>query len=167
MAKKLYPLQQVLLVKKDRVEKAEKVVQKKKQALTIEEDKLKKIEEARNLVLNHHNSKLAQLREALDKGTTSNEVLQMKSYLKVVKEKLEKEEKKVETQQQQVKIAKRDLQEAQDHLKIKRVEEEKLSLHKEAWDKEVQAELIKKEAKEQDEIGQIVYTSQKKKQKES
>jgi flagellar biosynthesis chaperone FliJ len=158
-----YPLEQVLAVKKDRVEKAEKVVEEKKRALEVELEKLKKVEEERNRVLKHHNEKLAQLRKALDEGTTSDEVLKMKAYLKVVKEKLAKEEEKVKTQKKQVQIAEQNLEHAKTELKKRRLEEEKISLHKGEWTKETRAEEAKQEAKEQDEIGQVLHESHKKK----
>ncbi len=60
-----------MAVKKDRVEKAERVVEEKKRALLVEEEKLKKVEAERNKVRDHHNDKLAQLRKALDEGTYS------------------------------------------------------------------------------------------------
>lgn len=161
-----YPLEQVLSVKRDRVEKAERVVKEKKRALEVEQEKLKKIEEERDRVLNHHHDKLTQLRQALDEGTTSDEVLQMKAYLKVVKERLAKEEEKVEEQQKQVEIAERNLEEAQSDLQRKRVDEEKLKLHKEQWVKEMKADLAKKEAKEHDEIGQVMYEPHRRKKKE-
>jgi flagellar biosynthesis chaperone FliJ len=161
-----YPLEQVLAVKRDRVEKAEKVVEEKKRALEVEQEKLKKVEEERNIVLNHHNDKLAQLRHALDTGTTSDEVLQMKAYLKVVKEKLVKEEAKVKAQQEQVKIAERHLEQAKHDLKKRRLEEEKISLHKEQWVKEMKIEQAKQEAKEQDEIGQVLYEAKRPKKSE-
>lgn len=161
-----YPLEQVLAVKRDRVEKAERVVEQKKTALKVEEEKLKKVEKERDQVLNHHNDKLAQIRKALDEGTTSDEILQMKAYLKVVKEKLLKEEEKVKTQKEQVRIAEKNLEIAQEDLKSKRKEEEKIGLHKEQWIKEMKIEIGKEEAKVQDEIGQVLYEGKRKKKKE-
>ena len=158
-----YPLEQVLAVKKDRVEKAEKVVEEKKRALEVEQEKLKKVEEERNKVLQHHADKLAQLRKVLDEGTTSDEVIQMKVYLKVVKEKLVKEEEKVKAQKEQVRVAERNLEEARKELKKKRLEEEKITLHKEQWVKEARREFEHQEAKEQDEIGQVLHEAHKKK----
>ena len=157
-----YPLEQVLAVKKDRVQKAERVVEEKKRALQVEQEKLKKVEEERDQVLNHHNDKLAQLRKALDEGTYSDDVIQMKSYLKLVKEKLAKEEEKVKTQKEQVRNAERVLEEAKRDLKKKRLEEEKISLHKEQWTKEMKIEHAKQDAKEQDEIGQVLYEARRK-----
>lgn len=161
-----YPLEQVLAVKRDRVEKAERVVEEKKRALQVEEEKLKKVEEERDRVLNHHNDKLKQLRHALDTGTTSDEVLQMKAYLKVVKEKLVKEEAKVKAQKEQVRIALKHLEDAKHDLKKKRMEEEKISLHKEQWVKEMKLEQAKYEAKEQDEIGQVLYEAKRRKKEQ-
>ncbi|MFZ0564618.1 MAG: flagellar FliJ family protein [Chlamydiales bacterium] len=162
-----YPLEQVLEVKRDRVEKAERVVEERKRALQIEENKLKKVEKERDKVLNHHNDKLAQMRQAFDEGTTSEEILQMKRYLKVVKEQLAKEEEKVREQKKQVHQAERKLEEAKKDLHRKRIEEEKIKTHKEEWLKEAKAHIKREEAKEHDEIGQILYEGLKRKKKES
>lgn len=161
-----YPLEQVLAVKRDRVERAEKVVEEKKRALEVEQDKLKKVEAERDAVLNHHSDKLAQLRYALDTGTTSDEVLRMKAYLKVVKEKLVKEQAKVKTQQEAVRLAERNLEDARRELKKKRLEEEKIHLHKEQWIKEIKIEHAKQEAKDQDEIGQLLHEAKRRKKEE-
>lgn len=158
-----YPLKQVLEVKRDRVEKAEKVVKEKKRALEIEQEKLKKIEAERDAVLRHHNEKLDQLRAALDEGTTSDEVLMMKTYLKIVKEKLVKEEEKVKQQKAQVATAQKNLEEAQATLKRKRVEEEKIKVHKEEWEKQVKRETRVAEEKVQDELGATIHGTQKRK----
>lgn len=163
MAKSKYPLDQVREVKQDRVDKAEKVVKEKKYALEIEQGKLKKVEAERDKVLSHHDEKLAQLRLSLDEGTTSSEVLQMKAYLKVVKEQLAKEEQKVIKQKEQVKLAEANLKAAEDDLKQKRLELEKIALHKTEWEKEAAKEMLKEEIKEEDEIGNLMYQSEKRK----
>ena len=105
MPKAVYPLGQVIEVKKRRVEDAEKVVLEKRKALEVEEEKLKKREEERDHVRDHHNAKLKQMREEMDHDTTSPKIQQMKAYHKVVKEKLKLEEKKVQDQKEQVRIA--------------------------------------------------------------
>lgn len=163
MHKLKYPLEQVLAVKKDRVEKSEKVFKEKQKALEIEQDKLKKAEAERDAVLNHHNDKLAQLRKALDEGTTSDEVLQMKAYLKVVKEKVAKEEVKVKQQKEQVSLAEKNLEAAKIDLQKKRIEEEKIKIHKEQWEKEALAQKIIEDTKEHDELGNTIHQIQKRK----
>ncbi len=166
MAKPKYPLEQVLAVKKDRVEKAEKVVIEKRKALEVEEEKLRKVQAERDAVLKHHDDKLAQLRQTLDEGTTSDEVLQMKAYLKVVKASLVKKEEKVKEQQEQVKTAEKNLELAKQDLNRKRIEEEKIKMHKEEWEKEMLKELASHEAKEHDEIGATVYEVKRRKKRE-
>lgn len=158
-----YPLKQVLEVKKNRVEKAEKVVNEKKKALEIEEEKLQKIVKERDLVLDHHNDKLTQQRKALDEGTTSPEIQQMKAYLKVVKEKLKKEEAKVKQQQDQVTNAKKNLETARQDWLLKRKEAEKIELHKEQWEKEANIEFDRKQTAEQDEVGTVIHQANKRK----
>jgi len=165
MAETLYPLEQLLEVKQDRVNKAEKVVQEKQRALEAEREKLAKLEKERDLTLHHHDDKLTQLRQALDQGSTSAKILQMKAYLKVVKEKLTKEEAKVKKQQEQVALAEKNLESAKLELQRKRVELEKIKMHKEEWEKEAAREMIKEETKETDEVGSLMHQAEKRKKK--
>ena len=102
MAEIVYPLKQVLEVKIKRVEDQEKVVIEKKRLLVLEQDKLKQREAEREKVKKHHDAKLKQLRDTLDQGTTSDKIQQMKAYIKVVKENLKLEDKKVKEQKEQV-----------------------------------------------------------------
>lgn len=158
-----YPLAQVLDVKKRRVEEAEKVVQKKMQALESEKEQLKKCEEQRDQVKKHQNDKLQQLRDELDQGTTSPKIQQMKAYLKVVKERLQAEEKKVAAQKDRVETAKRELKIAQDDLRQKRLEVDKLEMHKKDWMIEMKKEMQIIEERELDELGNVIYTGQQRK----
>lgn len=161
-----YPLEQVLEVKKDRVEKAEKVVREKKRLLEVEKEKLERVEKERDLVLHHHNEKLSQIREALDEGTTSDKVIGMKSYLKVVKEKLVKEEIKVKDQKKNVEQAEEQLETAKKEWQKRRIEAEKIELHKQEWLKGITKELEREEAKEYDELGTTLHLSKKKQKKD-
>lgn len=161
----VYPLQQVLAVKKSRVEKAEKVVEEKKRALDIEQEKLKRVSAERDEILHHQQEKMLQIREELDRGTTSDKILQMKVYLKIVDEKRKKAEQQVVQQQQQTTQAEKVLEAAREELRIKRMEEEKLRIHREEWEKETRRELEQAEAKEHDEIGQLMHESHKRKKK--
>lgn len=160
----VYPLQDVLLVKYRRVEQAEKVVKEKMELLRLEEEKLKKREEERNKVRNHRIEKLQQLRDTLDHGTTSPKIQQMKAYLKVVDEKLIVEEKKVADQKEQVKIAEKNLEAARLELKRKRLEVDKLEQHREEWVLDMRKELDIIEGREMDELGQLIYELNKRKE---
>ncbi len=156
--KVVYPLEQVIWVKENRVKEQEKVVAEKRQALEKEEEKLEQVKKERDKVKQHQADKLAQLRQKLDTGTTSPEVLQMKAYLKVVQEKLVQEEKKVKDQQAQVEQAKKNLEVAIEQLRLRRLEVDKLATHKKDWLKQAYFELQRAEAVEQDEMGSIIFT---------
>lgn len=153
----VYPLKQVIEVKKKRVEDAEKVVHEKRILLQKEEEKLAQRKADRDKVKNHHTDKLRQLRETLDHTMTSPKVQQMKVYLKVVEEKLKVEEKKVKDQQEQVNTANKNLEQALDDLRKKRQEVDKLLTHQKDWEKERKKELQIQEGREQDELGNTIY----------
>ncbi len=158
-----YPLEQVLTIKKDRVQRAEKVVKEKQKIVNTEEERLKKVESERDIVGDHYKAKISQLRNALDEGTTGEEVLKMKAYIKVVKENLEEEEKKVLKQKEILLSAKRELQKAQVEYKRRRIEVEKTELHKKQWMKEALLAEERQEAKDQDEMGQLLFQIRKSK----
>lgn len=155
----VYPLEPVIKVKQKRVEDQEKVVKEKERALQKEKDKLAEREADRDKAKEHLASKLAQLRQEMDQGTTTDKIQQMKAYLNVAKDKLKAEEKKVKDQQDQVEIANKALQAAINELKIKRQEVDKLQSHKKDWTKEMRKELEIIEAREQDEQGSITYVT--------
>jgi len=155
-----YPLEQVLDLKKKRVKDAEKKVKEALEALEHEKEILKQKEKARDKVLKHRNDKLAQLRaemDLVDATTTSQKIQQMKDYLKVVAAKLEEEEKKVAEQQKQVEAAKERVEQAKEELRLKRLEVDKLNIHKEGWLKVMRAELERQEEREMDELGSVIY----------
>ncbi|AAP04788.1 hypothetical protein [Chlamydia caviae] len=162
-----YPLEPVLTIKKDRVDRAEKVVKEKRRLLEIEQEKLREIEAARDKVKNHYMQKIQQLRELLDEGTTSDAVLQRKAYIKVVAVQLAEEEEKVNKQKESVLAASKELEKAEVNLAKRRKEEEKTRLHKEEWMKEALKEEAREVEKEQDEMGQLLHQLRKNKQRES
>ncbi|SGA08013.1 Uncharacterised protein [Chlamydia abortus] len=158
-----YPLEPVLAIKRDRVDRAEKIVKEQRKLLEIEQEKLREIEAARDKVKNHYMQKIQQLRELLDEGTTSDAVLQRKAYIKVVAVQLAEEEEKVNKQKENVLAAAKELEKAEVNLAKRRKEEEKTRLHKEEWMKEALKEEAREIEKEQDEMGQLLYQLRKKK----
>jgi flagellar biosynthesis chaperone FliJ len=163
-----YPLEQVLDVKKRRVEDAEKTLKEKIRAKEAEEEKLKQREGERDKAKNHYQDKLAKLRHELDEGTTSTKIDRSRVYLKVVQERLKTEEKKVSDQKQQVTAAEKNVEIAKDHLKAKQKEQDKIETHKKEWVKETKVELNLLQTREEDEIGSTMFLSkfsQKREQK--
>ncbi len=160
MAQKIYPLKQVMEVKQRRVDEAEKVVKERKELLQKEKDKLLEREKERDKAIQHHDDKLRQLREVLDAVTTTDKILQMKAYLKIAKEKVRIEEKKVKDQQEQVHVATKNLEQAENDLKMRRQEVDKLETHRKDWLKEMRKEEEILEGREQDELGTIIFSGQ-------
>lgn len=162
-----YPLEQVLEIKKKRVNDAEKIVREKQDILEKETKKLREYQEAYQKVVDHHIEKLNQLREALDQGTPTHKIEFMRTYIKEVKNKMYEEKRKVERQEKQVEKAQKAVDDAKKVLKDRRMELDKLETHKEEWMAIELKELQRKEAKRLDEIGSLVYLSNKRRQKEN
>ena len=100
-----YPLQQLMEIKKNRFDQAVKTLEEKKAILEKAYEKLYDLTQERDKVAQHRMAKLTQLRGALDEGTTTDKIQQMKTYLKIVEEKLAEKTKKVVDQQKQVDLA--------------------------------------------------------------
>lgn len=153
----VYPLIEIVSIKKKRVEDQEKILKEKKIKLEQEQEKLKAREAERDKVLKHYNDKLEQLRHELDTGTTTDKIKIMKVYLKEVKEKLVVEEKKVKEQKDQVELAQKDVDVAEKELKKRRQDVDKLNIHRTDWEKEAKAEIELKEIEQQDEMGNVIF----------
>lgn len=163
MARKDYPLIQVLEIKLRRVDAAEQVVREKKEILAQEETRLKERIAERDKVKNHHHDKLTQLREELDQvqGTNSPTIQQMKVYIKVVQEKLVSENKKVDEQKKKVEAAEKDLEDAKLLLKQRRLEVDKVQTHREMWEKIQNREDEIKQENVMDELGTLTFSARK------
>lgn len=153
-----YPLEQLTLIKKKKLEEAEKILQEKKEFLLKEEVKLKQVEKERDKVKEHKIDKLTQLRAELDTGTTSGKIQQMKNYLKEVDEKFKQKESKVKEQKKQVDSATQSVETARQDMLKKQQSVEKMRLHKEEWRKEQKMHEEHLEALENDEMGTTIFS---------
>jgi flagellar biosynthesis chaperone FliJ len=156
-----YPLEQLMLIKKNRFDQAVKILEQKKEILEKAYEKLYDLTQERDKVLAHKKDKLAQLRQTLDEGTTTDKIQQMKAYLKIVDTKLIDREKKVADQQKQVDLAQKQVDLATEELFQRKKDLEKLEMHKVEWEKEVRYWTEQKEAIEHDEQGSAAYTLRK------
>ncbi len=154
-----YPLAEVLDVKHHRVEVAEMVVKEKQKLLEAEQQKLKEREAERDKVKIHLKAKVDQLRSLFDEGTTSDKIDRSKIYIKVVREKLAIEEKKVKDQKQQVDLAEKNLAIAKNQLKDREKERDKIITHRKEWLKEAKKELQVIETRAEDELGSTMFLS--------
>lgn len=150
-----------MLIKKNRFDQAVKTLEEKKALLAKAYEKLYELTAERDKVLQHRTDKLTQLRNALDEGTTSDKIQQMKTYLKIVDEKLAEKEKKVQDQQKQVDLAEKQVEAATQEVFQRKKDLEKLEMHKAEWEKEVRYWTEQKEAVEHDEQGSATHTTRK------
>lgn len=157
-----YPLEQLMTIKKNRFDQAVKTLEQKKEILEKAYEKLYDLTQEKDQVLEHKTAKMTQFREALDEGTTTDKIQQMKVYLKIVEEKLAEKQKKVAEQQKQVDLAQKQVDVATDELFQRKKDLEKLEIHKQEWEKEVRYWTEQKEAVEQDEQGSATHTLRKK-----
>jgi hypothetical protein len=160
-----YPLEQLMSIKNKRFEQAVKVLEEKTELLLKEQEKLKKCERERDEEKAHHLAKSTQLREALDKGTTSDKVQQMKVYLNVVKERVLIKEKKVDDQKLELKKAQKAFDAAKKELFDRKKDLEKLKLHRQDWEKELRVLMAQQESLELDELGSTMFALRKKEAK--
>jgi flagellar biosynthesis chaperone FliJ len=156
-----YPLEQLVLIKKRRLEEAQKKLKEKKQILEKEQEKLKKLEEECQKMSDHKKEKIDQLDEELNQGTTSSKIDIANKYLKVVEEQLSARKRKVVEQDKIVKTAFQQVELARSEMLKKQQDVEKLEIHREEWKKGVLKEIEIKEAIESDEIGSAKFSSLK------
>lgn len=157
-----YPLEQLMTIKKNRFDRAVKVLEEKKLLLEKAYEILYNLTQERDKTLAHKNAKLAQLREAMDAGEATHKIQQMKTYLKLVMDQLQEKERKVAAQQKQVDLAQKQVDLATEELFQRKKDLEKLEMHKAQWEKEVHYLTEQKEAIEHDEQGSATHALRKK-----
>ena len=157
-----YPLEQLLTIKKNRLDQALKILEEKKALLAKAQEKLAVATAERDRVRAHKLSKLHQLRDALDQGTSTDKVQQMKAYLKLVDQELVDKEAKVVQEQKQVDLAQKQVDLAIQEVQQKRKDLEKIEIHKKEWSQEVLSWIERKEEVEHDEQGAALHALQKK-----
>jgi hypothetical protein len=156
-----YPLEQLALIKQKKLEEAERVLTERKEQLEKEQKQLLVVEKERDEVKHHREDKLAQLRQKLDEGSTTDKIQEGKRYLKIVDEKLSQKQVKVTEQQKKVNTASDLLEEARKDLFKKQQAVEKLKIHRKEWEKEMKALEAYQEDLEGDEIGSAMHLLRK------
>ena len=156
-----YPLEQLVQIKQRRLDKAERVLKEKKDRLNKEKETQKKLEDSRNETFKHHSDKLQQLRDELDRGTTTDKIETMREYIKVVDTELKEKEKKVQDQLKIVTKAEEEVEVARKDMVKKQHDVEKLKTHRKEWEKEIKIMVAYEEGLESDEIGTVIHTSKK------
>ncbi len=159
-----YSLEQLVLIKKRRLEEAEKTLKKKKEELVKEQTELKNREEERDKVRVHRQEKLQKLRDMMDEGESPSKIQALKVYLKTVDVELKQKQTKVDEQKKKVEAAEKAVEVARQEMMKKNQEVEKLRMHREEWEKEAKLEELRNEDKEADELGSVMFNKRKKEQ---
>lgn len=159
-----YPLDQLAIIKQKKLEEAEKSLRNAKEHLIKEQEKLEKVIKERDLAKEHQVAKLTQLRAGLDEGLPGIKINQMKTYLKIVDEKLIQKEQKVTEQKKVIKAAEEAVEAARIDLIKKQHDVEKLVEHRKEWEQEQKVLEEHKDNVESDELGAIGHSRRKKKQ---
>ncbi|MDX8431176.1 MAG: hypothetical protein SNF33_05160 [Candidatus Algichlamydia australiensis] len=157
-----YPLEQLETIKKKRLEEAERALVAAKEKLQEAEETLKEKEKVHELALKHQQEKIDQLRDEINRGTTSDKIEQAGHYLTVVEEDVEKKKKKVEEQQEVVKQAKEAVELARQELVKKQQDVEKIRLHRKEWEHEMRLVEKQKEGVQNDELGSAMHILRRK-----
>lgn len=158
-----YPLKQLFLIKKMRLEEAERMLKQAKEQLKKAEAKLERAKKKCQEVVDRKNNKLKSLRDSFKRGTTSDKIEEIEVYIKeVIQEELKVEEENVQKEMQLVKKAEEAVEEARKNHYKKHQALEKIELHKKEWEKETKYEEIIKENIETDELGSIGHYKKRK-----
>ncbi|PCI77511.1 type III secretion T3S chaperone [Candidatus Aerophobetes bacterium] len=161
MKSESYPLHQIVLIKKRRLDEAERFLKQKRDELLAEEHKLKKVEEERDLTQKHFEDKQDQLKELQNVSTSAEKIEDLKIYLQTVTIELKEKQEKVKIQKTAVSTAESAVNHARVNMLKKQQEVEKLKLHKKSWKKEVQLEQLRKEGIETDDLGTSSFSQKK------
>ncbi|MEI6241813.1 MAG: type III secretion T3S chaperone, partial [Chlamydiota bacterium] len=158
-------LEQLVTIKTKRYEQALKLMEEKTTLLEKEKKILQEKESEKEEILLHKQSKMDQLRNLLDEGTTSDKIQLMKNYLQVVDEKVYEKEREVERQKGVVEKAKKELEIAKTNFFQRKKDLEKLEIHRTEWQKEVKHWILHQEEIEQDEQGSTKHILKKQEEK--
>ena len=159
--KKRYPLEQLVEIKKRRLDEAERLLKERREGLKKEKEKQIKLEEVRNKIGQHRADKIQQLRDELDRESSTDKITLMRDYLKVVNAELEQKEKKVQDQIKEVEKAEERVEEARKNMVKKHYDIEKLKIHRTEWSKEIKALTEYEEGLETDEMGTVIHNLRK------
>ncbi len=156
-----FPLEQMIPIRTNKFDQAVKILEEKKALLEKAIKKLDELSKERDIAKQHKMDKLTQLRAAMDEGSTSDKIQQMKMFLKIVDATLAEKQKKVDDQKKQVDLAQKQVEVATQEMYQRKKELEKIEIAKVEWTKANQKIITQKEASEQDEQGSITHTTKK------
>lgn len=162
MSKVKYRLQPILDEKERLREDAIQFLNKKKDELKAEEKKLEQIKEELTIAIERKNQMTQEYNDKMFSGKyTVDEIKIRKIHIEDMISKIEEIKQAVENQRKAVARAEGEVRKAEDALIAASKEVQVMEKHKENWQQALKEEERKKEAKQLEEIAQIMYTSAK------
>ncbi|MBL8196417.1 MAG: flagellar FliJ family protein [Blastocatellia bacterium] len=162
MSKVKYRLQPILDEKERLREDAIQFLNKKKDELKAEEKKLEQIKEELTAAIERKNQMTQEYNDKMFSGKyTVDEIKIRKIHIEDMISKIEEIKQAVENQRKAVARAEGEVRKAEDALIAASKEVQVMEKHKENWHQALKEEERKKEAKQLEEIAQIMYTSAK------
>lgn len=162
MSKVKYRLQPILDEKERLREDAIQFLNKKKDELKAEEKKLEQIKEELTIAIERKNQMTQEYNDKMFSGKyTVDEIKIRKIHIEDMILKIEEIKQAVENQRKAVARAEGEVRKAEDALIAASKEVQVMEKHKENWQQALKEEERKKEAKQLEEIAQIMYTSAK------
>ncbi|MEC8306543.1 MAG: hypothetical protein VXZ72_01635 [Chlamydiota bacterium] len=152
-----YPITQLMIIKKKRLESAEKAWKKAKEKLQNERAKEKKLEKEKDKSLSHRNDKLRQLRQQLDSGEPSEVILATKRYLTITNEDLDAKQRVWQAQKEVVAQADQEVKLARKECIQKECDLEKIKEHQILWLRDHHKHEVRIQDKEEDELGMLTH----------
>jgi flagellar export protein FliJ len=155
-----YRLQPILDEKERLREAAVEFLNKKKDELKAEEKKLENIKEELKNAINRKDEMVQEYNEKMFAGKyTIDEIKVRKLHIEDMAFKIQEIKQAVENQRKAVARAEAEVKKAEDALIAASKEVQVMEKHKENWERALKEEEMKKEAKQLEEIAQIMYTA--------
>ena len=160
MAKPKYRLQPILDEKERLRDEAVQFLNKKKEELKAEEKKLEDIQEELKNTINLKDEMVREYNDKMFAGKyTIDEIKIRKIHIEDMIVKIEEIKQAIENQRKAVARAEAEVRKAEDALIGASKELQVMEKHKENWERALKEEETKKEARQLEEIAQIMYTS--------
>lgn len=162
MSKK-YPLHQIDIIKKKRLDQAERALREKREEERVVQEKYDRAKQDRQKALEARDNKLNLLREKMDEGAPSAKIETIRVYLKIVDETFQQKHQIYETFADKLRGAQEATEAARQEVIQRQKDQEKMQEHRKQWDKEMRAFDEQEEAKLTDDMGTVRFIKDKQK----
>ncbi|MBI4223487.1 MAG: hypothetical protein HY609_01005 [Deltaproteobacteria bacterium] len=156
-----YRLQALLRVKQMEKKRAEITLARRLKELQEAREKLKKLEEEKAKIVQRTKESRGKMDRKMQAGGRIHEGCFHVNFLRKLKEDKEAKEEEIENQKEAIEACKENVFKARKEYFEAIKQLRMMEKHKDLWRKKVARELLRKEEKEMDELGQTIYSLRK------